>query len=139
MANLKQIADVLIGSWTVANEGAPLPTGQGVLDRALKRVIDQGNFPEYVRKALHFVPTTVGVRCAELRAILVWAQAAEQTSDPNPSYMVTKPKGSHEAALGLLYDVDIDEEDARRWGQALAEAVKLENQKLGDFENALRT
>jgi hypothetical protein len=136
MADLKRIADVIIGSWTIANPGAALPTGQGVLDRALKRVIEGGNFPEYVRKSLHFVPTTVGTRCAELRAVLVWAQAAEQTSDPNPSYMVTKPKGSHKAALGLLYDADVEEEDALRWGHALAEAIKTENQRLGEFQRA---
>lgn len=137
MANLKRIADVLVASWTLANEdGAPFPIGEGVLDRALKRAVDAGNFPEHVRSALHFAQTSVGLRCAELRAILVWAQAAQQTSDHNPSYRVTHTKVPTDVARGILYDADIDENVARAWGNALASAVKTELQALHEFEQA---
>jgi hypothetical protein len=54
MTNLKRIADVLVASWTLANADEPFPIGEGLLDRALKRATEEGNFPEYVRKALRF-------------------------------------------------------------------------------------
>jgi hypothetical protein len=134
MTNLKRIADVLVASWTLANGDEPFPIGEGLLDRALKRATEEGNFPEYVRKALHFVPTSVGLRCAELRGILVWAQAAQQTSDHNPSYRVTNTKVSTDVARGLIYDASLDEEDVRKWGQALADAVKMEMGSLSEVE-----
>ncbi len=134
--NLQQIADVLVSSWTLA-EGArkPLPTTLGVLDRALQRAISQGNFPEEFRR-LRFVPSRVGVRCPELNRALSWAQAAEQTSDPNPSYSTTTTKFSENVAIAMLDDLGIPVEEARNWGRALADAIKEEKEQIKFQESA---
>jgi hypothetical protein len=134
MVNLKRIADILVASWTLANGNESLPTGEGVLDRALKRAVDAGNFPDDLRNSLHFVPTSVGLRCAELRAILIWAQAAQQTSDPNPSYKITNLKASRNVALGLAHNSGIGEAEAQKWGRALTDAVESEIHALREFE-----
>lgn len=130
MANLKRISDILFSSWVVANGKESIPTGLGILDHALEDVVSQGAFPEDVRRSLHFVPTSVGRRCAELRSILAWAQAADQTSDPNPTYMTTQPKAQPSVARGILYDLGISEADARSWGKALATAILRERSRL---------
>lgn len=100
-----------------------LPTGQGVLDRALKIAIENGNFPDEFQN-LRFIQSRVGTRCPELNAILSWAQAAELTSDPNPSYDVTKAKPTEDVAVIILDDLGVNVDDARSWGQALAEAIE---------------
>jgi hypothetical protein len=130
MANLKRISDILFSSWVLANDKEPLPTGNGILDRALEHVVRGGAFPEPMRKALHFVPTSVGWRCAELRSILAWAQAADQTTDPNPTYMMTQPKGGASVARGLLFDLGIPENEALEWGRALAAAIQRERSQM---------
>ena len=131
--SMQQIADVLIASWALAQEKRPLPTSRGVLDRALETVVNGGHFPEFFKTELHFVDTRLGKRCAELGEVLTWAQASEQTSDPNPSYLSTVPKAGQLAALSILYDLDIDAEKARQWGYALAAAIQQENSRLREF------
>ncbi len=128
--DLQRIADILVASWTLAEEGQkPLTTSQGVLDRALLRVIREGSFPDDFR-ALRFVETRVGLRCPELSSVLSWALASEQTSDPNPSYQVTDVKPSVRVALALLDDYGVPAADAKHWGKALFDAVR-EEEKVG--------
>jgi hypothetical protein len=126
----QQMADVLASAWVLAtahgDRGArPLPTGQGVLDRALKRVTEAGHFTDDFRR-LRFVETRLGTRCPELRAILTWAQATDQSTDPNPSYKLTKLELTPETAHIIVKDLGLQPTDAEEWGIALAKAVDEE-------------
>ncbi len=117
------IADVLVSAWTLAERDTPLPTGTGVLDRALKTAIEEGAFPQF-KDELRFVRTRVGVRCAQLESILSWAQASGQTSDPNSSYEVTEMKTSKHFAQRVLAEHQIDPELACTWGRTLSKAIE---------------
>jgi hypothetical protein len=126
--NSQDIADVLTSCWTLAvGPGKKLPSGQNVLDRALKIAIEEGNFPPEF-KQLRFVKTRTGVRCAELSSALSWAQASDQTADPNPAYDTTMVKPSAFVGSLVLQELGIPIDDARAWGLALFEAVKQEQQ-----------
>jgi hypothetical protein len=122
--NAQEISDVLTSCWTLAvGTGTRLPSGLDVLDCALKTAIERGNFPEGFKK-LRFVETRTGLRCPELVAALSWAQASDQTADPNPAYNTTYVKPSDFVALVILKELGISAEDARRWGNALSQAIK---------------
>lgn len=131
--NMQRMADILISAWVLAatTEGVRrarrLPTGQGVLDRALKKVVESGNFTDEFRQ-LRFVETRIGTRCPELRSLLSWAQAADQTTDPNPSYDTTEAKVSAEVARRVLEELQIDVDTAQAWGEALFLAIEDEKQ-----------
>lgn len=131
--NMQRMADILISAWILAGttehgrRPRRLPTGQGILDRALKKAIDSGNFTDEFRQ-LRFVETRIGTRCPELRSLLSWAQAADQTTDPNPSYDTTEAKVSADVARRVLHELDIDADNALAWGQALFRAIEDEKQ-----------
>jgi len=72
---------------------------------------------------LRFTDSRVGIQCVELPAILDWAQSAELTSAPNPSYSVAEIKVSAQAARVLLRRLKVEEEDARHWGMLLKHEV----------------
>lgn len=122
--NAQEISDVLTSCWTLSEgTGTRLPSGLDVLDRALKRAIESGHFPADFKK-LRFVETRTGIRCPELASALSWAQASDQTADPNPAYNSTYVKPSDFVALVILRELGIDPEDARKWGQALSHAIR---------------
>ena len=86
MASRYDQAEVLAALWKLsAAEDALLPTSHGILDRALKDCLDQ--LPETLREGLSFGVTGVGLRCYELPGILLAAQEALLTSEPNPTYL----------------------------------------------------
>lgn len=129
--NTQRMADILISAWVLATakdggRSRRLPTGQGILDRALKKTIDKGDFTEEFQQ-LRFVETRIGTRCPELRALLSWAQAADQTTDPNPSYDTTEPKVSVDVAQRVLEELHIDPKLAKSWGLSLSRAIEEEN------------
>ena len=79
--------------------------------------------PTWLREQLHFVDSRIGLRCVELPAILEWAQRAQFASAPNPSYQSTQVQVSKNAALKLLSDIDVTEEEAVQWGKLLRQQV----------------
>ena len=86
MASRYDQAEVLTALWKLgAADNALLPTSHGILDRALKDCLDQ--LPDTLREGLSFGVTGVGLRCYELPGILLAAQEALLTSEPNPTYL----------------------------------------------------
>jgi len=98
MANRYVEAELLMAIWKLGSDDERLPTSHGILDRALFDCRD--DLPATLRDNLHFGQTNVGLRCYELPDILLAAQDALLTSEPNPTYLST--------------NVMIDEEMARR-------------------------
>ncbi|MCV3768214.1 hypothetical protein [Rhizobium sp. TRM95796] len=98
MANRYVEAELLMAIWKLGSDNERLPTSHGILDRALFECRD--DLPAALRDNLHFGQTNVGLRCYELPDILLAAQDALLTSEPNPTYLST--------------NVMIDEEMARR-------------------------
>jgi hypothetical protein len=132
MSELHRLAKLLVCSWTLGEtERQDLPTSHGILDRALQLVRDEGSFPEWVWKELHFADSRVGLQCVELPDILDWAQTAELTEVPNPSYRRTRIKIDQGTARRLLSSLNISEDEARRWGETLRQKAR---QAVEEFE-----
>ena len=126
MNGLHRLARLLICSWTLGEtEGQDLPTSHGILDRALQLAREEGIFPEWAWTELHFADSRVGLQCVELPDILDWAQTAELTEVPNPSYRRTRIKIDQVTARRLLANLRVSEEEARRWGKVLHEKATL--------------
>ena len=123
MRHLLDSAELLIACWILEDGGDRIPTSHGILDRALKTSVEQGAFPDWFREQLHFVDSRVGLRCVELPELLDWAQRAQITTAPNPSYHATQVQISRKAARQMLSDLHIAEDDAVTWGRILREAV----------------
>jgi hypothetical protein len=136
MKKLQDIAELLVASWVLSREGDPidpLPTSHGLLDRALNKALKEGAFPTEWRERLHFVDSRIGLQCVELDAVIGTAQRAEFTTEPNPSYETTHIKISANAARALLHRNRVNEDDAKKWGSALHEAVTAAKTALQDF------
>ena len=132
MSELHSLAKLLVCSWTLGEtERQDLPTSHGILDRALKLVREEGSFPEWVWRELHFADSRVGLQCVELSDILDWAQTAELTEVPNPSYRRTRIKIDQLTARRLLATLRVSEDEARRWGRTLREKAR---QAVAEFE-----
>ena len=125
MSSIHKIAQLLVSCWQVSDqvERPSIPTSHGVLDEALQRLCSERVLPEWVCDNLNFAKTRVGLQCVELPALLRWAQFAELTEAPNPSYQRTVVTASKFVALRLLQRLDVEEDDAVRWGRALHRAV----------------
>jgi hypothetical protein len=132
MSELHRLAKLLVCSWTLGEtERQDLPTSHGILDRALQLVREEGGFPEWAWKELHFADSRVGLQCVELPDILDWAQTAELTEVPNPSYRRTRIKIDQGTARRLLSSLNIAEDEARRWGETLRQKAR---QAVEEFE-----
>lgn len=123
MRHLLDTTELLVASWILAGDGDRIPTSHGILDRALKTVIAKGAFPEWLREQLHFADSRIGLQCVELPSLLDWAQRAQLTTAPNPSYQSTQVQISPRAARRILPDLEVTEEQAAKWGKLLREAV----------------
>ena len=66
----------------------------------------------------------------ELPSLLNWAQRAQLTTAPNPSYQYTQVQISRKAALQILSEHDVSEEDATQWGTVLRLAVAAERESM---------
>jgi hypothetical protein len=65
------VAELVVASWRLANGGERMPTSHGVLDRALKDLVEaEADLPTWVLDSLTFADTRVGLRCLELPEIL---------------------------------------------------------------------
>ena len=123
MGHLLDITELLVASWILGDGGDRIPASHGILDRALEIAVEREAFPPWVRDRLNFADSRVGLQCVELPELLDWAQRAQITTAPNPSYHSTQVQISREAALQILSDLNVAEEDAIRWGSLLREAV----------------
>ena len=123
MRHLLDTTELLIASWILAGEDDRIPTSHGILDRALRTAVEHEACPHWVRDQLHFVDSRIGLQCVELPALLDWAQRAQLTSAPNPSYHSTQVQISPKAARRLLPDLHVTEEKAIEWGAFLRQAV----------------
>ncbi len=127
MATPQDVAQLIVSSLVIADPNdSRVPVGHGVLDRALKTAADEKLLPEWAIEALHFANTRVGMRCVELTDILGWAQFAELTSTPNPSYQYVVLQVNERTAARLLQWIEVPEEQARSIGQRLRAIVKAE-------------
>ncbi len=123
MAHLLDTTELLIASWILSGEDDRIPTSQGILDRALKAAVQDEACPSWVRDQLHFVDSRIGLQCVELPALLDWAQRAQLTSAPNPSYQSTQVRITGKAARRMLHDLNVTESQAVSWGKFLRRRV----------------
>jgi hypothetical protein len=124
MNRLHDLAQVVISCWRISTNESRIPTSNGVLDQALKQAVEGGAFPDWARSSMHFVDSRIGLQCVELTGILEWAQRAQLTSAPNPSYQTTEVQVSERVARTLLRRLGVSDEDAKHWGTALQAAVQ---------------
>ena len=136
MDRLHDVARLLISSLALATveKERKIPTSHGILDRAIKEALDRfpERFPEWARKELHIADSRVGWQVVELPAILGWAQAAELTSAPNPSYRVTELQVSPRVAKILLKRLAVAESDAELLGQAMMTSIRSHQQEADE-------
>ena len=134
MNPLLRVMQVIYSCWIISSDkegdSPGIPSGPGVFDHALHRVItERGGFPDLVRERLHFVDSTWGLTCLEVADIQRLATEAKITSDPNPAYLRTEIRVSKEVAQYLLSRLNISEDDAVKWGRAFREElVKAEHE-----------
>ena len=126
--------EVLITSWLLGGgDRDRIPTSHGILDRALRSAVTRGAFPPWVREELNFVDSRIGLQCVELPSLLNWAQRAQLTTAPNPTYHATQVQISREAARRILSEFKISEDEASEWGAILREAVDSERESMIDY------
>jgi hypothetical protein len=126
MERIHDIAQLLVSSWSITSQGEAeraIPTSHGIFDQALKVVASANELPPWAREVLHFVESRIGMQCVELPTILDWAQKAELTTTPNPSYRLTQVQVSPTVARKLLRRLDVEEADAKKLGTALRAAI----------------
>jgi hypothetical protein len=126
MPRVYDVAELLVASWKLAgDDDVRMPTSHGVLDHALKDLVDnEPSLPSWVRDALTFADTRVGLRCLELPEILDRAQESGLTAEPNPYYVRTAIKVDSLVCRRMLRDVGVDEAVARRLGQRMREKTE---------------
>ncbi len=139
MDRTDELAQLLVASWRLGAEDTSIPTSHGLLDVALQKATEQGKLPAWAKSRLHFVDSRTGLRCIELSEILGWAQRAELTSEPNPSYSRTDIKISPNLARRLLPRLDVTEEQAMLLGQALKRGVREAEHQLHCSDISLGT
>lgn len=133
MRHLLDTTELIIASWILSGEDDRIhriPTSHGILDRALKLAVENETCPPWVRDQLHFVDSRIGLQCVELPTLLDWAQRAQLTTAPNPSYQSTQVQISSKAAKQMLPDLDVTEEAAIKWGKLLRKIVDEESSSM---------
>jgi len=133
MITTDRLAQLLVSSWKLGGDDARIPTSHGLLDRALKIAVKRKAFPEWAQKELHFVDSRIGLQCIELPSILDWAQRAQLTAAPNPSYQFTLVQVSDKVAKWLLSGLDVSPAEAEKWGKILREAVQSAEEELKEY------
>jgi hypothetical protein len=114
-------AELIAALWKLGADGERMPTSHGILDRALKTV--QTRLPEAYRDRLTFGMTSVGMRCFELPDILLAAQDALLTSEPNPTYLTTEVTLSEGSARQIVVRNGLSTAEARELGRHLKASV----------------
>lgn len=115
-------AELLAAMWLLgAGDKKGLPTSHGILDRALHEVYD--DLPAQLREGLSFGVTGVGFRCYELPTILLTAQEALLTTEPNPRYKESLVTIDTDAARQIAVEHGLSSAEARSIGGKLANTV----------------
>ncbi|MEM6474601.1 MAG: hypothetical protein AAF687_00390 [Pseudomonadota bacterium] len=127
-------AELLVALWRLGDRQAPMPTSHGILDRTLCEL--RSDLPETLAD-LSFSTTGVGLRCFELPDILLAAQEAMLTSEPNPTYQATlitlEPDEASEIAINYGLDLAL----AQELGAKLVElSEEIRAKDAGQFEDA---
>ena len=126
--------EILITSWILGGgDRDRIPTSHGILDRALRTAIERGAFPSWIHEELSFVDSRIGLQCVELPSLLNWAQRAQLTTAPNPTYHSTQVQISREAARRILSELKVSEDEASEWGAILRQAVDTERDSMIDY------
>lgn len=131
-----RLAQLLVASWRLSEGTSRIPTSHGILDRALKAVVRDGELPQWASEALNFIDSRVGLQCAELPEVLDWAQRSQLTTAPNPSYETTEVQISERVARHLLGGLQVSVEEAERLGKALRSNVLKAADTMAEFEHA---
>lgn len=116
-------AELIAALWKLGAPKERMPTSHGVLDKALMEILSRPEFPDAYRGGLSFGQTTVGLRCFELPDILLAAQEALITSEPNPTYLTTEVRLDNESAREIVVGAGMTTRDARSLGSALKTVV----------------
>jgi hypothetical protein len=114
-------AELLTALWSLGSGEDRLPTSHGILDRALKDCLAE--IPQVLRNGLSFSDTNVGLRCFQLPDILLAAQEALLTSEPNPTYLSTLVTLDEDGARQIVVSHGISTIQARKIGEHLKESV----------------
>lgn len=134
MKELLRLTQLIYSCWIIADEKegsrGSIPTGGGILGYALRDAVNQGAFPDWARKQLHFVNGETGLACLELPFIEKLATEIKLTSDPNPSYTRTNIAVGRPVALRCLSKLDIPQDKAASWGRILHAAAGSAEAKL---------
>ncbi len=136
MLTKDMLAQLLVSSWQLGGGDSRIPTSHGLLDRALRIAIARKAFPEWARSELHFVDSRIGLQCIELPSILDWAQRAQLTAAPNPSYQFTDVQVSDRVAKRLLIGLGVSIDDAKSWGKILQEAVISAEKEIQGYDSS---
>lgn len=113
-------AELLVALWKLGADKSLLPTSHGILDRALDAM--KRKLPPELG-SLSFSPTSIGLRCYELPDILLAAQEAMLTSEPNPTYLSTLVTISREVAEEIVLSHGVGIDEAIRVGSELSREV----------------
>ena len=134
MPNSYERAELLTALWRLGAEGALMPTSHGILDRAIseRRTV----LPGALVDDLTFSVTGVGLRCLELPDILLAAQEAMLTSEPNPTYLSTIVTLDEEEARQIVLGYGVSTARARELGAMLFEGVKRVRVPHGEIMEA---
>lgn len=114
-------AELIVALWKLGADGERMPTSHGILDRALEAVLP--SLPVAYREGLTFGMTSVGKRCFDLPDILLAAQDALLTSEPNPTYLTTEITLSEGSARQIVVRNGLSTEQARELGKHLKFSV----------------
>ena len=121
MAGRYEQAELLVALWKLGGDESPMPTSHGILDRALDASKD--DLPSELGE-LSFSNTGVGLRCFELPGILLAAQEALLTSEPNPTYHSTLVRLDQDDAAEIAMTYGLDIGAARAIGRTLVDAAE---------------
>jgi hypothetical protein len=133
MAGRYEKAELLAALWRLGrgNEDR-IPTSHGILDRALRECLT--SLPVELRDGLSFGVTTVGLRCYELPDILLAAQEAEFTTEPNPTYLSSMVNLDETAARQIVVAHGLSTENARKIGGILKESVSAMRRRSAEMQ-----
>lgn len=133
MRHILDVTELIIASWLLGGSNNRIPTSHGILDRALETAVKEGAFPPWLREELHFSDSRIGLQCVELPALLDWAQRAQLTTAPNPSYQSTQVQITKSAARQILSTLKISVEDAESWGRQLQMAADNASRSVAQY------
>lgn len=129
MAGRYERAELLAALWKLGAGNERIPTSHGILDRALQLSLEV--LPAALKDGLTFGVTGVGLRCYELPEILLAAQEAMLTSEPNPTYLSSIVTIDEDRARQIVVSHGLSSAEARHIGEALRGNVRAIKQRTG--------